>query len=105
MPGAHVFGIECIQLGVDAVIQAIVGQESTERMCRGGKTVGLAARPKAAVKSFHPGWHFSADRFDIGHAKLLERHHQGIRAEQLRHGNTPSKLKPVFLGACAGVPV
>ena len=36
---------------------------------------------------------FSAHNLDIGHAKLLERHHKGIRAEQLRHGNTPSKLK------------
>ncbi len=89
---AHVVGVERVQLGLDALMQAIGGQKLAKGVRGGGKTSGHAHALRQLRDHLAEAGVFASHGFDIAHSELLEGHDQGGRVKQLRHGETP-KLK------------
>ena len=82
---AHIFGIERLQLGVDAVVQAIGFKEFAKRVGRGGKSSGHAHALGQLRNHLAQAGVFTANGLDILHTQLFKRHDQSRGAEPLRH--------------------
>ena len=87
--GAHVFGVQALELGADAVGQAVIGQELAERVGGGGKARGHAHALRQLGDHLAEAGVFTAYRLDIGHSQVFKRYDQGGRAEKCRHGKAP----------------
>ena len=83
--GVDVIGVQCIKLGIDARIQAVVLEELAERVGRGGKTRGDANALGQLGDHLAQAGILAADGVDVLHAEFLERNDQVGRIEKCRH--------------------
>ena len=86
---AHVLGVQALELGADAVGQAVIGQELAERVGGGSEARGHAHALRQLGDHFAEAGVFTANGLDIGHSQVFKRYDQGGRAEKCRHGKAP----------------
>jgi len=87
---AHVFGVQGVQFGVDAVRQAIELEELAEGVGGGGKAGGHFDPGGQLGNHLSQAGVLAADDFDIGHPQFFKGNDQGGRLEQVGHGGLQS---------------
>ena len=87
---AHVFGVQGVEFGVDAVRQAIELEELAEGVGGGGKAGGHFDAGRQLGNHLPQAGVFAADDLDVGHPQFFKGHDQGGRLEQVGHGGLQS---------------